>query len=117
MYNANLQLTSSKMYQILILSKLLNIYQYMELYSHKISTALSFAYHIKTTLIHVYYWHSICYSWFCCFHQSKECFKDPFEQINIIANLFSWWYVEPQMDTGVDYTDGKFHSQPLKSEE
>lgn len=40
MYNANLQLTSSKMYQILILSKLLNIYQYMELYSHKISTAL-----------------------------------------------------------------------------
>lgn len=44
-------------------------------------------------------------------------FKDPFEQINIIANLFSWWYVEPQMDTGVDYTDGKFHSQPLKSEE
>lgn len=44
MYNANLQLTSSKMYQILILSKLLNIYQYMELYSHIISTALSFAY-------------------------------------------------------------------------
>lgn len=38
MYNANLQLTSSKMYQIIILYKLLNIYQYMELYSHKIST-------------------------------------------------------------------------------
>lgn len=40
MYNANLQLTSSKMYQIIILYKLLNIYQYMELYSHKISIAL-----------------------------------------------------------------------------